>query len=319
MSEIQPLLSVCFITYNHEKYIRQALESVLMQKVDFPIEIVIGNDCSTDGTSVIVNEYLERFPALIRLNEIESNIGMTANWLSTISACKGKYIAMLEGDDYWTDVNKLQKQVEFLEENKHYSFVAHDLNVIEEEGVLAKDSLLHFEENCELTIEDCLTKQIFLQTATLVFRKDMLLEFPIWADKRVKSIDVLLYLMLSSQAPFYYLAEKMSVYRLHQGGISHVNWVTKQNQFELDMIFIYENFNDFSNFKFKSAIEDKMERLYLNIIHNSAIESKVYKNALFKLIKLKPKSHRDLFKGYLINRYVPKKIYSLYQKVKKSK
>lgn len=319
MEVFEPVLSVCFITYNHEKYIRQALDSVLLQQVNFSMEVVIGNDCSTDGTTLIVQEYLEKYPDRIRLNPIESNIGMTANWLSTIQACKGKYIAMLEGDDYWTDVHKLQKQVDFLEKNPHYSFIAHDLDVIEEEGVLAQDSLLHFEENCELTITDCLTKQIFLQTATLVFRKGMLNPFPNWADKRVKSIDVLLYLMLSSQAPFYYLAEKMSVYRLHQAGISHVNWVTKQNQFELDMIFIYENFNHFTSYKFKKEIEDKIERLYLNILYNSAIESKVYKNALFKLIKLKPKKHNDLLKGYFINRYIPKKIYSLYQKVRKSK
>jgi glycosyltransferase involved in cell wall biosynthesis len=314
MSEIQPLLSVCFITYNHEKYIRQALESILMQKVDFPIEIVIGNDCSTDGTSAIVKEYLEQFPTLIRLNEIQSNIGMTANWLSTISACKGKYIAMLEGDDYWTDVNKLQKQVEFLESHSNYSFVAHDLSVIEEKGVLAKDSLLHFSLSQEFTIFDIFKKQIFLQTATLVFRREMLQSFPSWADKRVKSIDILLYMMLATQAPFYYIAEKMSVYRLHEGGISHVNWVVKQNQFELDMVFIFENFNTFSNYQFKEEIADKIESYYLNILHNTPIENKLYRNVLFRLTKLKPKKHSDLVKGYFINRYIPKIIYKLYSK-----
>jgi glycosyltransferase involved in cell wall biosynthesis len=315
MEVFEPVLSVCFITYNHEKYIREALDSVLMQHVNFSMEIVIGNDCSTDGTTLIVQEYLEKYPDRIRLNSIESNIGMTANWLSTIQACKGKYIAMLEGDDYWTDAHKLQKQVDFLEKNPHYSFVAHDLGVIEEEGVLAQDSLLHFEENCELTITDCLTKQIFLQTATLVFRKCMLNPFPNWADKRVKSIDLLLYLMLSSQAPFYYLAEKMSVYRLHQAGISHVNWVTKQNQFELDMIFIYENFNQFSSFQFKKEIEDKIEQLYLKIINNNTLESNVYKKALFKLLKLKPQKYNDLLKGYVINRYTPTFLYKLYTNI----
>jgi hypothetical protein len=85
------------------------------------------------------------------------------------------------------------------------------------------------------------------------------------------------------------------------------------------MIFIYENFNHFTSYKFKKEIEDKIERLYLNILYNSAIESKVYKNALFKLIKLKPKKHNDLLKGYFINRYIPEIIYSLYQKVRKSK
>jgi glycosyltransferase involved in cell wall biosynthesis len=121
MEVFEPVLSVCFITYNHEQYIRQALDSVLLQQVNFSMEVVIGNDCSTDGTTLIVQEYLEKYPDRIRLNPIESNIGMTANWLSTIQASKGKYIAMLEGDDYWTDVHKLQKQVDFLDANPDYS------------------------------------------------------------------------------------------------------------------------------------------------------------------------------------------------------
>ena len=120
----EPYLSVVFITYNHERYIRQALDSVLMQKTDFPFEIVVGEDCSTDHTRDILNEYKEKYPDQIRLLYREKNLGRpTLNVYQTAMECKGKYMAFLEGDDFWTDPEKLQKQVRFLEEHDEYEAV----------------------------------------------------------------------------------------------------------------------------------------------------------------------------------------------------
>ena len=96
-------VSVCMITYNHERFIAQAIESVLMQETDFRVELVIGEDCSTDGTRAIVREFGERFPERIRLLLPEHNLGMMPNFVATLSACRGQYVALLEGDDYWTD------------------------------------------------------------------------------------------------------------------------------------------------------------------------------------------------------------------------
>src|SRR5437016_2968680 len=111
-------LSVMMITYNHERYVRHALDSVLMQKVDFDYEIVIGEDRSTDSTREILLEYRDKFPAKFRLLLHEQNIGVIRNCFTTLAACRGEYVALLEGDDYWTSDTKLQKQVEFLDSHR---------------------------------------------------------------------------------------------------------------------------------------------------------------------------------------------------------
>ena len=110
-----PLVSVCMTTYNHEHYIAEAIESVITQRVNFALEIVIGEDCSTDNTLAICRDYQARYPEIIRIVARENNIGMHANYRRTIEACSGKYIAMLDGDDYFTDPDKLQMQVDALE------------------------------------------------------------------------------------------------------------------------------------------------------------------------------------------------------------
>ena len=112
---MMPLVSVCMTTYNHEKFISQAIESVLCQRTTFDVEVVIGEDCSTDNTLAICKEYEAQYPDRVRVVASESNIGMHANYRRTIEACRGKYIAMCDGDDWFTDENKLQIQVEELE------------------------------------------------------------------------------------------------------------------------------------------------------------------------------------------------------------
>ena len=107
----RPTVSVAVITYNHEKFIGQAIESVLMQETAFVVELVIGEDCSTDGTRRIVQAYAEKYPNVIRALLPEKNLGMARNYDAVWQACRGKYIAWLEGDDYWRTPQKLQKQV----------------------------------------------------------------------------------------------------------------------------------------------------------------------------------------------------------------
>ena len=110
-----PLLSIVTITYNHEPFIAKTIEGVLMQQVKFPIELIIAEDCSTDGTRAICQRYAAQYPALIRLITSESNVGAIANERRDMRAARGKYIAFCEGADYWTDPLKLHKQVDFLE------------------------------------------------------------------------------------------------------------------------------------------------------------------------------------------------------------
>lgn len=122
---MEPLLSIVTITYNHEPYIQKCIEGVLMQQVNFPIEFIIAEDCSTDGTLAICKEYAEKYPDLIQLITSDNNVGAIANERRAMKAAKGKYIAFCEGDDYWTDSLKLQKQVDFMESNPEYSVCFH--------------------------------------------------------------------------------------------------------------------------------------------------------------------------------------------------
>jgi glycosyltransferase involved in cell wall biosynthesis len=127
MSQIeinQPLVSVIVLVYNHEKYIADALDGILMQKVNFDYEIVLGEDCSTDKSREIIFKYAQKYPDKFNLILHEHNIGAIANQMAALSACTGKFIAFCEGDDYWTDPWKLHKQVNFLEENPEYSGAA---------------------------------------------------------------------------------------------------------------------------------------------------------------------------------------------------
>lgn len=121
----KPLVSIVTITYNHEPWISKAIESVLMQKVSFPIEYIIAEDCSTDGTRKICEQYAQKYPDIIKLLPSDKNYGAVKNEHRAFVAAKGKYIATCEGDDYWTDPLKLQKQVDFLEAHPEYSVTFH--------------------------------------------------------------------------------------------------------------------------------------------------------------------------------------------------
>src|SRR5215208_3554649 len=129
----QLLVSVSVITYNHERFIVQALESILIQKVNFKYEVIIGDDCSTDNTRKILEEYAVKYPDRIKLILHEKKgegIPGKLNFISTIEAARGKYIALLDGDDFWTDESKLQKQVDFLEKNPGYSICFHKASIL---------------------------------------------------------------------------------------------------------------------------------------------------------------------------------------------
>ena len=124
------LVSILILTYQHSEYIRQALDSVLMQKVNFNYEIIISDDCSMDGTQEILIDYKRIYPNLIHLNLQKVNLGAIRNLNMTLKRCKGKYIAFLEGDDFWNDANKLQTQIDFLENHPEYSACCHNAEVI---------------------------------------------------------------------------------------------------------------------------------------------------------------------------------------------
>lgn len=127
-----PKLSIIMPTYNHERYVVKALDSILMQKVDFKVEIIIGDDCSTDDTAEIVKAYAIKYPDIIIPVCRTVNIGAVANSLDLLARARGEYLATLEGDDFWTSDSKLQQQVNFLESNKEYIACAHKAIIVDQ-------------------------------------------------------------------------------------------------------------------------------------------------------------------------------------------
>lgn len=162
MSESEDIVvSVIVLTYNHEEYIAQALDSIVSQKTDFPFEIIVGDDASTDRTAEILCDYEKKYPNLIKPVLHDNNVGATRNGYDCLVLTRGKYIAGCDGDDYWCDVNKLQRQVDFLETNSEYSAVASETTLVNEQGIpLKKQRLNWISKKKEYGIKDF--KGIFL-------------------------------------------------------------------------------------------------------------------------------------------------------------
>lgn len=174
MEQERPLVSVGIMTYNHAKYIVKALDSVIMQEVNFKYEIVIAEDCSTDGTREIVIEYQKKYPDIIRLLLHEKNLGMKENSNILRRSCRGIYRANLEGDDYWIDPCKLQKQVDFLENNKDYVAVGGNFTCVDDYGKPTAfpwgDITYTYCFDDEYTIEHFKRWLLFAHTSTMMFR-----------------------------------------------------------------------------------------------------------------------------------------------------
>ncbi|MDP4270053.1 MAG: glycosyltransferase family 2 protein [Bacteroidota bacterium] len=146
--ENRPLLSVLLVTYNHEAFIRRALDGALMQKTGFPFEIVIGEDASTDNTRAICEEYNRKYPDQIRLINSAENVGLNQNFIRTLEVCRGKYVAYLEGDDWWITDDKLRKQVEILETQPDVVLVHTNCKLLDIESGRLQDHHIRFDGVC---------------------------------------------------------------------------------------------------------------------------------------------------------------------------
>jgi glycosyltransferase involved in cell wall biosynthesis len=218
------VVSVSMITYNHEKFIAQAIEGVLMQETDFPIELIIGEDCSTDNTRKICLEYKEKYPEIIKLLLPEKNIGMHQNFITTLQACTGKYIALCEGDDYWTDPLKLQKQVDFLEANGDYSMCFHNVHILGKHLNVYQ----HLQQR-EYSVDEILLIWT-IPTCSAVIHRNCVNSLP--QNENFVVGDNIIFTSCGSSGKIYCINEKMGVYRMHAGGVSNQitvipeKWVT---------------------------------------------------------------------------------------------
>lgn len=224
MAESNPaLLTVICTTYNHVSYIEHALESIIRQRTNFRFTVVVGDDASTDGTTDLVRQYAEKYPNLIQIFPRAHNLGMSGNALDLYQRVCSKYLAICEGDDYWTDEEKLQKQVDFLETHPDYAICFHPVALLNEpEGTVSgifPDPKTRFNK-LSLTLDDLL-KHNFIQTNSVVFRWRFDTNDPelmtIISDQ-MQPGDYILHLMHAEIGKIGCLNEVMAVYRLHPGG-----------------------------------------------------------------------------------------------------
>lgn len=210
-----PLVSICCITYNQSAYISEAIDSFLSQETDFPFEIIIGDDASTDETRVILSEYASKFGALIKVVFNEVNVGANANITTVMSQAKGSYIAICEGDDYWHVPRKLQRQVDFLESHSSVSLCCHDYKIREGEKVFENGTRCDFDV---LTFEEYAKSMPNIQTLTVVFRNPHRPLIPAHMIRKVTG-SVFIFLRLAEMGDIKYIDTPMATYRVHAAGI----------------------------------------------------------------------------------------------------
>jgi len=269
-SDKKPLVSICCVTYNHEKFIAASLDSMLMQETNFPFEIIIRDDCSTDKTATIISDYAEKFPHIIStILETENQYSKGVNpFIPIYKKAVGKYVAVLEGDDYWRDVSKLQKQVDFLDKNSDYVLSYHNSIVVDEDNQLVRK--IRGSSAKDYTSDQMLYGEANIQTNTVMFRKVISLS-PEQFDN-VLSGDTLLWHLLGRYGKSKYQENIISAaYRVHSGGI--YSSLDKVEKFK-NGILIKQELKRISpnDSKLKARIDKSMNKM-VTVWLNNAITS----------------------------------------------
>ncbi|AJI46797.1 glycosyltransferase [Francisella philomiragia] len=264
----QPMVSICCTAYNQEKYIEEALKSFLLQETSFPFEIIISDDCSTDRTTEILRRYAKQYPNIIRLIYQEKNKyseGALPIRDFILPEVKGKYIALCEGDDYWTDSTKLQQQVDFLEQNIEFMGCGHNTRFLIN-GELTDRLFVDSNNKKDSYIFEDFIDSAYLHTTSLVFRydskhKDQIDEY-LAKYSSVKRNDVYMLLVFSKFGSIKYIDRIMSVYRMNDGGI----WSGANEQAQL--IMFLHGCIDFS-YIFGDEYKDKFLYSFANTFSES--------------------------------------------------
>lgn len=288
---INPLVSICSTTFNREEYIGQAIESWLKQDTTFNYEIIISDDCSTDKTIEVIKTYQIKFPNKIKLLLAEKNLGYSANTVKVYQAAKGKYIAHCDGDDYWIDSSKLQKQVDFLENNSDFIMCFTNSLIINDKTKEERIAKVNIWDVC--TTEQIITIHNSLKSAsigeiytlghmsTIVFRNYVIKEFPDWYYTTYNNDDTL-FVMLSKFGKAKFINENFSVYRENESGVSSRNF-----SFEIDhkeRIKYYFYLNEYLDRKYEKEIFKLISLYYLKLTKLLKKENR-YVESIYYFIK----------------------------------
>lgn len=283
---LQVLVSICCITYNQKEYIRDALEGFMNQKTDFAYEVLIHDDASTDGTAQIIQEYADRYPQMIKpilQRENQYSKGLTnVSGTYNFPRARGRYIAMCEGDDYWTDETKLQRQADFLENHPDCSLVFHSARVDVQGRAVTERRMRPYDGDCRITPEEIIDKISGYPTASLMFRTEMVKNLPPFYNQ-APIADIPLQLLAAARGWAYYMDKEMCVYRL--GGaaswttlMKQGNYEEKQQRYAADMTAMYRGFDQFTDGRFHDTVERAIRRL----VYLTRVNTKQYDVVLAK-------------------------------------
>jgi glycosyltransferase involved in cell wall biosynthesis len=251
----QPLVSVRLVTYNHEKWIAQCLEGILMQRTDFPFEVVVGEDCSTDRTREIVLAYAGRYPEKMRVLPAEANLGAMPNSFRVQQACRGKYHAMIEGDDYWIDPRKLQKQVDLMEANPDMTLCFHNVFVVNGDN---SSTRLYYTDAMPDAMTFAEVSHISTPVASHLARSDVLASLPEWRLK-IWCGDVLFRLWCAHRGQVGYLNEVMAVYRRHPRGVTAQVIAQPEKRFS-DTIYLYQQLDRDTGYQHTDVLQKQIQK-----------------------------------------------------------
>ncbi|NIJ53794.1 glycosyltransferase family 2 protein [Dyadobacter arcticus] len=292
-------VSVCVITYNHEKFVAKMLDSLLMQQTTFDYEIIVGDDCSKDNTASILKDYEQRYPGKVRLLLQPKNLGLNGkfNALQTFAMAKGEYIAQFDGDDYLTSPHKLQKQVEMLDVNPHYSASYHNAMAIYDDNSAPSHLVNISNKKSEITEDDLIGEDelTFIATSSLMFRREEFAQNPDpeWTNLSTSG-DIPRNIMFASRGPIGYIDEVMSVYRKNRGGASFAD-NHHSSDFLFNRIQLYSNINRHFNYKYDARLRKNIATYYYKLLFAKQFEDNYWaklKYAMKYLYLAKPDGER---------------------------
>ncbi len=299
LSGSQMKVSVLMITYNHEEFIAKAIDSVLMQRTNFDFEIVIGEDCSTDNTRNIVVSYQKKYSDKCRLLLNKTNVGMHRNFIRTLQACKGRYVAMLEGDDYWTSPEKLQRQADFLDDHPECAICFHNVTEVYKDGSREPHICFHNEQKDFFTVEELLQGN-FIPTLSTMFRRGLFVKFPDWYYS-LKMGDWPLHILNALHGKIGYIDEVMAVHLNHQEGVWFRMNLVERNKASIE---VYDHLYTYLERKYRWIIRRSSHNQYLTI-------AEIYES-MDQVIEARSYAIRSFTKHFVISKRLLKILLRLY-------
>ncbi|WP_028523867.1 glycosyltransferase family 2 protein [Runella limosa] len=274
-------VSVTILTYNQKEFIGKAIESALSQKTNFDVEILVGDDCSTDGAQETILAYQEKYPDKVKAVLHSKNLGQNGlfNTIETLKLAKGTYIAPMDGDDYWTDDQKLQRQVDFMEAHPDFSACFHNALITYEDGTPSHE--LNAPDQKEvITAADLVGEdEIWFMATSAVMFKNGIMHYPDWFLKS-SSGDIPRYVILAKHGPIGYVPGVMSVYRKNRGGASFKDHY-RDARFLYNRIAMYEGIDKELDYRHHDLLRLNIARYYRMLL-----DAKQYQKSYFRRARL---------------------------------